>query len=77
LPDEVRVKRATVERARKRLSAMLASARGNPAAMAELIASLRATFAHWKHGTTYRLRGLVLSELGLLNNGPVEPKKEG
>ena len=68
LPHELRVKRTSVNRAKARLARLSAEARhnGDPETF---LRSLRATFAHWKHGTTWRLRAQVLRELGWLAPG--------
>ncbi|MCC6647514.1 MAG: RNA-directed DNA polymerase [Polyangiaceae bacterium] len=59
----VRVKRATVARARRRLADLArdAAATGDPSA---LLRSLRSTFAHWEHADSWRLRDKTLRELG-------------
>jgi hypothetical protein len=66
LPNELRVKRSSVRRAKKRLAERLAIGRADRDEMPAFTASLQATFAHWKHGTTYRLREATLRELGVL-----------
>jgi hypothetical protein len=37
---------------------------------------LRAVFAHWEHGDTFRLRTDVLRELGLLAEPAAEEREE-
>ena len=66
LPDELRVKPATVRRAERRLRRKLDAARADPAELEAFLLSLRATFAHWSHADTWRLRQRLLRELGLL-----------
>ena len=68
LPDQVRVKRTSVVRAKKRLAHLLAEACADPARWERFMASLRSTFAHWAHGDTWRLRDQTLRELGLLSD---------
>jgi hypothetical protein len=65
LPHEVRVKRTSVNRAKARLLRLNKNI-GDEEGRQTLLASIRSTFAHWKHGTTWRLRTEVLRELGLL-----------
>lgn len=62
-PREVRVKRATVERAVKRLGRLL---RVYGAASDAFRASLRATFAHFEHADSFGLRERILRDLALL-----------
>ncbi len=66
LPEQVRVKRTSVVRAKKRLARLLAEASADPAKWERFMTSLRSTFAHWAHGDTWRLREQTLRELGLL-----------
>jgi hypothetical protein len=61
------VRRSSVARARKRLAERLAAARADRAYEPAFTRSLQATFAHWEHGTTYRLREATLRELGVLH----------
>jgi hypothetical protein len=68
LPDEVRVRRTSVRRAKARLGDELAAARRDPTLQRDFAASLRSTFAHWQHGTTYRLRTQLLRELEVLSD---------
>jgi uncharacterized protein YjiS (DUF1127 family) len=68
VPGQTRVKRSSVNRARKRLKVLLAEAAASPQAWERFIASLRSTFAHWEHGDTWRLREKTLRELGLLHD---------
>ena len=72
LPGQVRVKRATVLRARKRLKLQAAEAAESPEAWERFVASLRSTLAHWSHGDTWRLRTELLRELGMLPEGGEE-----
>ena len=67
LPTELRLVRSSADRARRRLAQKLALAKADPEAWPGFIASLRSTFAHWEHGTTYRLREQTLRELGILH----------
>lgn len=64
-PGEVRVKRTSVLRAKKRLALLLAEASADPAAWERFLMSLRSTFAHWAHGDAWRLRKQTLEELGV------------
>ena len=66
LPREVRVKRSSVKRAKQRLGVKLAAARADRGAWKAFAVSLRATFAHWEHADSWRLRESTLRELGLL-----------
>jgi len=66
LPGQVRVKRTSVTRARKRLQRLLAEAATSPDGWERFLASLRSTFAHWDHADSWRLREQTLRELGLL-----------
>jgi Reverse transcriptase (RNA-dependent DNA polymerase) len=66
LPDHIRVRRSTVRRAEARLREKLAEARRDPAAWPAFFDSLRATFAHWDHAHTWRLRERTLARLGIL-----------
>jgi hypothetical protein len=68
LPGQVRVKRTSVNRARKRLQRLLAEASASPEAWECFMASLRSTFAHWEHADSWRLREKTLRELGLLHD---------
>jgi hypothetical protein len=51
----------------RRLAQKLAIAKADPSAWPSFVASPKATFAHWEHGTTYRLREQTLRELGILH----------
>ncbi len=73
LPNEVRLLRSSARRAQRRLAERLALARADAAAWPGFVATLEATFAHWKHGTTWRLRGATLRELGLLHGETSPP----
>jgi RNA-directed DNA polymerase len=66
LPDSVRVRRSTVARAEKRLAEKLAAARADRNLWPAFFDSLRATFAHWDHADSWRLRERTLRRLGLL-----------
>jgi hypothetical protein len=71
LPHEVRVRRSSVKRAERLLAR--AHATGDP----RFPDRLRAVFAHWEHGDTFRLRTEVLRKLGLLADPEVlEPVRE-
>lgn len=77
LPGSVRLKRSSVARAKRRLQAQVEAARGNPEAMASVVASVRATFAHWRHADSWRLREQTLRQLGLgAGGGNAAPEKE-
>jgi hypothetical protein len=67
LPEETRVKRASAERAKRKLARLLGE--GDPARFA---ACLRSVFAHWAHADTYRLRTQVLRDLGLLADDDID-----
>jgi hypothetical protein len=77
LPGQVRVKRSSVNRAVARLQGLAAAAANDPARKPLLTASLRATFAHWAHGDTYRLREKTLRDLGLLAGDPPTTEEPG
>ncbi|MBN1608248.1 MAG: RNA-directed DNA polymerase [Polyangiaceae bacterium] len=80
LPDSVRVRRSTVARAEKRLARKLAAARDDRSLWPAFFDSLRATFAHWDHADSWRLRERTLRRLGLLlgdgDDDVVELKRE-
>lgn len=63
LPDAIRVRASSVRRARGKLA--LRAAAGDPGAFGRTLQSI---FAHWAHANSYRLRGKVLRELGLLQD---------
>lgn len=64
--DQVRVRRSTVARAERRLEHLVGEVRAGQADPDELYASLRATFAHWDHADSWRLKGRLLRRLALL-----------
>ena len=66
LPDQVRVRRSTVARAERRLAHMLELAERGFEPPEKVWESLRATFAHWDHADTWRLKGRLLRRLHLL-----------
>ncbi len=70
LPNEVRVRRSSVNRAR--LNLKRAHEHDDP----RFAERLRAVFAHWAHGDTFRLRTAVLRELGLLASAEMEPPED-
>ncbi len=74
LPTEVRVRRTSVNRARANLK------RAREANDTRFPDRLRAVFAHWAHGDTFRLRTQVLRDLGLLASAyeihPIETEPE-
>lgn len=65
LPDHVRVRRTTVARAERRLARQVEEVRSGRAEPEALWASLRATFAHWSHADTGRLKERLLQRLQL------------
>lgn len=65
LPNEIRVRRSTVRRAEARLRERLDAARRDPRCWPMFFDSLRATFAHWAHADSWRLRSRTLARLGL------------
>lgn len=67
LPDHTRVRRSSVARAEKRLAELAAAVRAGSLPQEALTRSLRATFAHWRHADTMRLRIRTLRKLGLLH----------
>lgn len=72
LPTAVRVKRTSVNRAKARLL-RLASEADTPEQRGRLLASVRSTFAHWRHADTWRLREQTLRELGLFDEEDDDP----
>lgn len=68
LPDHVRVRRTSVARAERRLLSKVVDAERGLIDPAEVWASLRATFAHWSHADTWRLRGRLLRRIGLYDD---------
>jgi hypothetical protein len=75
LPDHIRVRRTSVARAEKRLADLALAVREGRAPQDALTRSLRATFAHWGHADTVRLRIRTLRKLGLLHGD--EPSEKG
>lgn len=69
LPDCVRVKRSTVARAERRLRKSRHDADHGGVDERAFAASLQATFAHWSHASSWRLRRRTLDRLGLLETG--------
>ncbi len=65
MPDHVRVRRTGVARAERRLLSMVVDAERGLIDPSEVWASLRATFAHWSHADTWRLKGPLLRRIGL------------
>ncbi len=76
-PGHVRVKACSVKRATGRLRLKLDAARQDRALYPAFIDSVRATFAHWAHGDTYRLRTKFLRELGLSEEQPMIEQDSG
>lgn len=81
-PNRVRIRRTSVRRALCRLKekSRVYFAHPSGAAQDSLVASLRATFAHWAHADSWRLREKVLRELGLHVDDPAgweEAETEG
>jgi hypothetical protein len=68
-PERTRVRKSTAVRAARRIRA-LARAGGDAG---PLLRSLRATFAHWSHADSFRLREKTLRAAGILwTDGPSE-----
>ena len=67
LPDTVRVRRTSVARAERRLAELADAVAAGRAPREALTRSLRATFAHWKHADSWRLRTRTLRRLSLLH----------
>lgn len=65
LRDHVRVRRSTVARAERRLQAKVVAMERGEITPQAMMASLRATFGHWKHAATWRLRLRTLRRIGL------------
>ena len=70
LPDQVRVRRTSVHRAEQRLAGLLRDVERGARDPDDFLQSLRATFAHWSHADTWRLKARLLERLGVLH-GPV------
>jgi RNA-directed DNA polymerase len=70
LPDCVRVKRSTVARAERRLCKGKQDMACGMIDGRRFAASLEATFAHWSHASSWRLRHRTLARLGLLRTSP-------
>lgn len=68
LPDHTRVRRTSVARAEKRLAELANAVREGRLPQETLTRSLRATFAHWSHADTVRLRIRTLRKLGLFQD---------
>jgi hypothetical protein len=68
LPDHVRVRRTSVARAERRLGRMVDEAARGERPPAEVWESLRATFAHWSHADTWRLKERLLRRIGLFHD---------
>jgi hypothetical protein len=67
-PDHVRVRRTSVARAERRLARRLVEAERGEREPAEVWESLRATFAHWSHADTWRLKERLLRRLQLFHD---------
>jgi hypothetical protein len=67
LPEHVRVRRTSVARAERRLIERIAEAARGAREPSEVWDSLRATFAHWSHADTWRLKERFLRRLGLFH----------
>lgn len=67
-PDHVRMRRTGVARAERRLAQRLAEVERGERAPEEVWESLRATFAHWSHADTWRLKERLLRRLGLFHD---------
>lgn len=70
MPDHVRVRRTSVNRAMRRMRWQ--RAHGADLSDPTFRAGLRAVFAHWSHADSWRLRDRVLRKLGLHADDPVE-----
>ena len=66
LPDQTRVKRSSVARAERSLVRKAAQLHEGTIAREAFEASLTATFGHWGHADSWRLRERTLRRLGLL-----------
>lgn len=64
-PRHVRVRRTTVGRAERRLARLVREVEAGRADGQALWDSLRSTFAHWDHASSWRLKGRVLRSLAL------------
>ncbi len=72
-PNQVRVKSLSVKRAVGRLKRKLAAARNDSSLYPDFIASLRGTFAHFRHADTWHLKAKFLRELRLAEEGEDPP----
>lgn len=66
LPEQLRVKATSVNRAIARFTRLRLAAERDPGLWPEVTASIRSTFAHWDHGDTWRLKAKALDKAGLL-----------
>jgi hypothetical protein len=66
--DHVRMRRTGVARAERRLAARLAEVQSGRCDPANLWESLRATFGHWSHADTWRLKERLLRRLHLFHD---------
>ncbi len=64
-PHQVRMRRSGVARAERRLAAMVRGMRRGEVPAERCMASLRATFAHWSHADTFKLRERTLWRIGM------------
>lgn len=64
-PHQARVRRSGVARAERRLAGLVAGMREGRVTPERYAASLRATFAHWAHADTWRLRARTLRRIGM------------
>lgn len=71
LPDRVRVKRSTVNRAERRIAQKVAALKRGELSPEALWASLRATFGHWDHADAWRLKEHFLRRLDLFASEPL------
>lgn len=66
-PDHVRVRRSSVARAERRMGQLADEVRHGRATHDELWSSLRATFGHFDHADSWRLKERFLRRIGLLH----------
>jgi RNA-directed DNA polymerase len=66
LPDQTRVKRSSVARAERLLLKKARRWQAGDLEREAFESSLRATFGHWSHADSWRLRERTLRRLGLL-----------
>lgn len=69
---QVRVRRSGVARAERRLRERVRAVEEGLEAPEAFWESLRATFGHWSHADSWRLRERLLRRLGLLHGAEAE-----